>query len=152
MIEDIFSRYPKKPESLVMILQDIQGAMGYLSEAALERVAEELNLPLAKVYSVASFYRVLKFKPTGKHNVKVCMGTACHVKGAPLILNSVLSKLKIKDGETTDDRKFTVQSVGCIGACAIGPVVEVNEECCGNMTVIKANKLLTRIDKNEKKS
>ncbi len=146
MLENIFSRYPKEPSSLVMVLQDVQSELGYLPAEALGEVSTRLGVPRSRVYSVASFYNVLSLEPRGKHLVRVCMGTACHVRGAPLVLDAAVRELGVADGETTADKKFTIQSVGCVGACAIAPVVEIDEEHFGQLTVPKMSKLLKNIE------
>lgn len=145
MLEHILSRYPKEPSSLVMVLQDVQSELGYLPADALREVSVGLGVPRSRVYSVASFYNVLSLEPRGKHLVRVCLGTACHVRGAPLVLDAVQRELGVADGETTGDKKFTIRSVGCVGACAIAPVVEIDEEHYGQMTVPKVSKLLKKI-------
>lgn len=148
-VKEILRKYPKDRTNLVMILQDIQGVIGYLPKEGLELVSQSLKVPKSQVYAVAKFYRVLSLKPVGKNLSRVCMGTACHVRGAPLILDEMLRKLDIDEGETTPDGEFTVQTVGCVGACAIGPVVEINEKHYGHMDVAKVSKLLDGI-KNKK--
>lgn len=145
MLEQILERYPRDRASLVMILQDIQAAEGYLPAEILDELARELRVPRAELYAVATFYNVLSLEPRGRHLVRVCMGTACHVRQAPLILDAATRELGVGDGETTDDREFTLQSVGCVGACAIGPVVEVDADHHGHMTVTKLGRLLRRL-------
>jgi NADH-quinone oxidoreductase subunit E len=145
MLQEILSRYPEDQSSLVMILQDLQAAAGYLPEDALQEVSRRLRIPRAQVYSVATFYNVLSLEPRGRHLVRVCMGTACHVRQAPLILDAATRELGVAAGETTADREFTLQSVGCVGACAIGPVVEIDEVHHGHMTVTRLGKLLGKI-------
>ena len=142
MLENILVRYPKEQSSLVMILQDVQSEYGYLPGDVLENIAAHLSLPKASVFSVATFYRVFSLQPQGKKMVKVCLGTACHVKQGNLILESAERILSIEKGQTTPDGNFTLQSVGCVGACAIGPVVEINDHQYGNVTVPKLTKLL----------
>ncbi|MCU0663557.1 MAG: NAD(P)H-dependent oxidoreductase subunit E [Myxococcota bacterium] len=125
-----------------MILQDVQTELGYLAEESLAEIARHLSMPVAHVHSVATFYNVFSLEPRGEHLVRVCLGTACHVRQASLILDTALRELGVSDGGTTKDRKVTVQSVGCVGACAIGPVVEVDEVHHGHMTVPKMSRLL----------
>ena len=144
MLEQILARYPQDKTSLVMILQDVQAEEGYLSPESLEAVSAALELPRSQVFAVATFYNVLSLEPRAKHLLRVCVGTACHVRGAPLILDAAVRSLGVEDGGTTADREFTLQSVGCVGACAIGPVVEVDGEHHGHMDVIKTTKLLAR--------
>ena len=148
MLERIFSRYPVDRTSLVMILQDVQTEFGYLPTDALKEVSARLQIPAAQVYSVATFYNVLSLVPRGRNLVRVCMGTACHVRQAPLILEAVRRELEIEPGGTTKDGEFTFQSVGCVGACAIGPVVEVNDVHHGHMNVNKMKKLLVKLEQS----
>ena len=150
MLERIFSKYPVERTSLVMILQDVQSEFGYLSTDALKEVSARLQIPAAQVYSVATFYNVLSLVPRGRNLVRVCMGTACHVRQAPLILETVKRVLEIEPGGTTQDGEFTFQSVGCVGACAIGPVVEVNDVHHGYMNVNKMKKLLDKLEQSAK--
>jgi NADH-quinone oxidoreductase subunit E len=133
-----------------MILQDVQSEFGYLPTDALNEVSIRLQIPAAQVYSVATFYNVLSLVPRGRNLVRVCMGTACHVRQAPLILEAVKRELNIEPGGTTEDREFTFQSVGCVGACAIGPVVEINDAHHGHMNVNKINKLLKKLEQSVK--
>jgi NADH:ubiquinone oxidoreductase subunit E len=135
-----------------MILQDVQAEEGYLSPESLEAVSAALGLPRSQVFAVATFYNVLSLEPRAKHLLRVCLGTACHVRGAPLILDAAERSLGIKDGGTTADREFTLQSVGCVGACAIGPVVEIDGEHHGHMDVTRTSKLVAkrRVDADQK--
>lgn len=145
MLDKILSRYPNDAASLVMILQDVQAENGYLPKEVLAEISERLRIPKAQIYSVATFYNVLSLEPRGKHMVRVCMGTACHVRQAPLILDSAVRELGVDVGKTTPDGKFTLQSVGCVGACAIGPVVEIDDTHHGHMTVTRMSRLLRRM-------
>ena len=149
MVEKILANYPRNQGSLVMVLQDVQAEFGYLPKEALEEVSRELGVPRSQVYSVASFYDVLSLKPRGTHLLRVCMGTACHVRQAPLLLEAAERDLAVEDGDTTDDGLFTVQSVGCVGACAIGPVVEIDGEHKGHMTVSQFSRRIARLKKKE---
>jgi NADH-quinone oxidoreductase subunit E len=142
MLEQILSRYPLDKTSLVMILQDVQAEEGYLSPASLDAVSARLGLPRAQVYAVATFYNVLRLEPRAKHLLRVCLGTACHVRGGQLVLDAAARSLGVRDGGTTADREFTLQSVGCVGACAIGPIVELDGEAQGQMDVTKVTRLL----------
>ncbi len=149
MVETILEKYPREQASLVMVLQDIQTEYGYLPGPALEEVSVGLSVPRAQVYSVASFYDVLSLKPQGKHLLRVCMGTACHVRQAPLLLAAAEREMGIEAGETSADGVFTLQSVGCVGACAIGPVVEVDGVHRGHMSVAGLSRQIRRIRKRE---
>ncbi|MGX6980027.1 NADH-quinone oxidoreductase subunit NuoE family protein [Vagococcus elongatus] len=123
-------------------LQEAQRIYGYLPVEVLERISKKLDVPLEKLYSTATFYSQFTFVPKGKYTISVCMGTACYVKGAGDILDSYATSLKIKPGETTPDRKFTLESVRCIGACGLAPVITVNEEVYGRLTKKKGDKVL----------
>ena len=112
---------------LIAVLQRVQEKVGYLPEDAMKMIAERLNLSLNNVYGVASFYKHFHFKPRGKNVVKVCMGTACHVRGAKAVLTEMEDKLGIKEGETTPDLSVTLETVGCVGCCALAPVATVND-------------------------
>lgn len=135
--------------SLVPILQDIQLEFNWLPEEALEIVALELGIPLIDVYGVTTFYRTFSLTPRGKHIVTVCLGTACHVRGGQRVADTISGELKIKPGETTVDMKFTLETVNCLGACALGPVVVIDGEYYGQMTKAKAALLLKKIRKSE---
>jgi NADH:ubiquinone oxidoreductase subunit E len=113
---------------LIAVLQRVQEKIGYLPEDAMKMIAERLSLSLTTVYGVASFYKHFHFKPRGKNVVKVCMGTACHVRGAKSVLDEMESKLGIKEGETTKDLSVTLETVGCVGCCALAPVATVNDQ------------------------
>ena len=112
---------------LISVLQRVQEKVGYLPEDAMKMIAERLSLSLTDVYGVASFYKHFHFKPRGKNIVKVCMGTACHVRGAKAVLTEMENKLRIKEGDTTKDLSVTLETVGCVGCCALAPVVTIND-------------------------
>jgi len=141
----ILDGYPDEPKYLVEVLQDIQQSAGYLSEDAIRGTSERLRVPLIEVYRVANFYKAFSLEPRGKHVVTVCAGTACHVRGAPRMLDEVAGQLGIKPGETTSDGLFTVECVNCLGACALAPVVVVDGEYHHHMTPDKLRKLIVSI-------
>lgn len=130
-------------------LQEAQRIYGYLPIEVLERISKKMDIPLEELYSTATFYAQFSFVPKGKYTISVCMGTACYVKGAGDILDSIENELKIKPGETTSDRKFTLESCRCIGACGLAPVLKVNEEVYGRLTKKKADKVLVTYLKGE---
>jgi len=135
---------------LVEALHTTQEIYGYLPRAALETIASELGLPLSRVYGVASFYSQFRLRPVGKYVIDVCMGTACHVAGAPLVLEAFSQELEIAVGETTSDGLFTLQTVNCVGACALAPVVRVGDlETYGRMGPNEARRLVRRLRKHE---
>ncbi len=122
----ILEKHTEDKGRLIAILEGIQAEYGYLPEESLRMVSNEIGRPLVDVYSVATFYRSFSLKPRGKHLICACLGTACHVRGAPRIVEELKHQLKIKEGETTPDREFTLETVNCLGACALGPVVVID--------------------------
>ncbi len=143
-VDEIVGRYNSEKESLIQVLQDISSEYHYLPESCLRRLTEKLNVPLSEVFSVATFYKTFSLEPRGKHLIHVCLGTACHVRGAPQILSRIERKLSIKAGQTSRDLMFTLETVKCLGACALGPLVVVNGEYHGQMTQAKVDRLLDR--------
>jgi NADH:ubiquinone oxidoreductase subunit E/NAD-dependent dihydropyrimidine dehydrogenase PreA subunit len=124
---DIINHYGKTPDSLIPIMQAINQRYHYLPKNILSYVAQELEVPLSQAYHVATFYTSFSLKPRGKHLIKVCMGTACHVRESPRVLDAIQRSLKIEPGQTTEDKMFTLETVNCLGACALGPVVVVDD-------------------------
>ncbi len=142
----ILDRYKRDRGQLISILQDIQAEYKYLPREAVKVVSSELGIPLSQVYSVATFFKAFSLQPRGRHTIHVCMGTACHVRGAAQILQQMENETKTCCGETTKDGKFTLESVNCVGACALGPVVVVDGEYAGQMTVNKVKPLLEKYE------
>ncbi len=138
----IVEKYHHDRGQLVAILQDIQGEYHYLPKEALVRVSQTLGVPLSQVYNVATFFKAFSLKPRGKHIISVCLGTACHVRGAVKVLEKLERSLSIKSGQTTPDLKFTLETVNCMGACALGPVVRVDGEYFGQMSIEKVDHML----------
>ena len=134
-----------QPSELIEALQDIQLAYNFLPEEALRITAERLEVPVIEVFRVANFYKAFALKPRGKHLVTVCMGTACHVRGAPKFLDEVLGQLNVKPDETTEDGEFTVETVNCLGACALGPVAVINGKYHKHMTSAKLRDLIHKL-------
>ncbi len=145
VIETIVKKYGAKPNALIMILQDVQRQHRYLPVDALNAVAAEMGLPRAQIYGVATFYKSFSLKPKGKHHVCVCTGTACHVRQADVIVDKMQRELGIKPGETTSDMEFSFETVNCLGACALGPLVTANDVYYGNMTVSKVDKMMDKL-------
>lgn len=143
-VEQILDKYEHDQGLLVSILQDIQAEYKYLPREALLRVTQDLKVPLAQVYSVATFFKAFSLKPRGRHLIHVCLGTACHVRGAARVLDKIERDLGIRAGETTPDRRFTLERVNCVGACALGPMVVVDEQYSGQMTIDKVKPLLEK--------
>lgn len=131
-----------EPVSLIALLSEIQDRSHYLPPHSLVLLGEILDIPLSQIYSVATFYNAFSLKPRGAHSIRVCMGTACHVRGAPRILNRIESQLGIAAGETTQDRNVTLETVNCLGACALGPITVVDGLYSGQMSIAKADRLL----------
>ena len=151
-IEEGLTEFSRERSSLIPILQMIQGQYQYLPEASLGLVGRHLDIPVAEVFGVATFYNQFRFNPPGKHPVKVCLGTACHVRGGDIILENFERKLEIKEGETTADREFSIEKVACVGCCALAPVALVGETVHGGMAPSKVEGLILRIEvENEKR-
>jgi NADH-quinone oxidoreductase subunit E len=141
-LKKILERFKQRKTSLIGVLQDISEEHGFLSRNILQEVSEELNVPLSHLYSLATFYTSFRLEPMGEHQIMACVGTACHVRGAPKVVETIERELKINAGETTTDRKFTLETVNCLGACALGPLVVIDGEYNGNMNSKKIIKLL----------
>jgi NADH:ubiquinone oxidoreductase subunit E len=150
VLERILKNRRSQPQQLVEVLQDVQEAVGYIPQEAMTTVAKELGVPLIEVSRVAHFYKAFSLKPRGKHVVTVCMGTACHVRGSPRMLDQVKGELGIEPGETTEDRLFTLERVNCLGACALGPVVVLDGQYHPKMTPSKLRELLESMYASEK--
>ena len=141
-IKSILGKYQHDKGMLVSILQDIQAEFHYLPKETLVEVSQNLDVPLSRVYSVATFFKALSLTPRGRHLINVCLGTACHVRGAVKILERIERDLGIKSGETTKDLRFTLETVNCVGACALGPIAIVDGEYHGQMKTDKVPALL----------
>ncbi len=148
-INEIINQVAMGDGSLIAALEEIQERYRYLPPEALILASERLGVPLSQAYAVATFYNAFSLKPKGKHCRHVCLGTACHVRGSPQVLERLESKLGIKAGGTTRDHLFTLETVNCLGACALGPIVVTDGEYSGQMTVQKTDTLLKRLLKAE---
>ncbi len=144
--ERIFRSYRGERGELIPLLQEVQDAVGYLPPDSMSAVAEFLNIPRVSVYEVASFYSQFHFTRQGKHRIKVCQGTACHVRGGKRVLAALQRKLGIGPGQTTEDYMFSLERVACFGACALAPVMVVDDKVHGRMTPQKALKLLEKLE------
>lgn len=145
--DQIIEVYGPEQRNLIYTLQDIQQEFDYLPRPALEHVSERLAMPLAEVLRVATFYAAFSLEPQGEHLVSVCMGTACHVRGAPRILESLRRNLELEEGtQTTDDMKFTVKSVRCLGCCGLAPVITIDENTHGLLTPDKVAEVLSQYE------
>ena len=140
-LSDVFSSFKGEREDLIPILQRIQLEFGYLSDQAMLAIAGFTGMPESRVYAVATFYAQFRFTPVGKNMVTVCRGTACHVKGAPRILEEIEKHLDIEEGETTPDMEYSLETVACIGACGLSPCIMINKEVKAKLTPKKAARL-----------
>jgi len=138
----IIDKYDSDPEALIMILQDIQDSFRYLPEEALRYISERMDIPLTQLYAVATFYKAFSLTPQGEHTIHVCCGTACHVKGADRIVDRLERELHIKEGGTTLDKKYTLKTVRCVGACSLAPIVLIDDAAHGRLNQDKASKLV----------
>ena len=141
-VDKIIDKHGGRPSSLLQIMLDIQSENNWLPKQALDRIGEKLEVPMNRIQHIATFYKAFSLVPKGRHNVHICVGTACHVRGATRILDSVEESTGIKSGETDLDLKFSVETVNCLGCCALGPVVEVNGKVHGKMTPVKTSEAL----------
>lgn len=138
----IINKYNAEPGQIVSILQDIQAQYHYLPKESLIDISQAVKIPLSRVYAVATFFRAFSLKPRGRHLINVCLGTACHVRGANKVLDKIERTLGINRGKTTDDSKFTLDTVNCMGCCALGPVVKIDDEYFGQMKTDKIDSLI----------
>ena len=138
-----------QPDQLIEVLQDMQAHFNYLPEDGLRIVLERLGVPPIEVFRVASFYKAFSLEPRGRHLLTVCTGTACHVRGAPRLMDTVVGELNIAPGETTEDGAFTLEGVNCLGCCAIGPVVVLDDDYHDHMTPGKLRKLIAKVRKQD---
>jgi NADH-quinone oxidoreductase subunit E len=143
-LDKLLEQYDKERGSLIGLLQDIHEEFGYLPEEYLREASKRLDIPLSRFYSLVTFYSTFRLEPIGKHHVCACVGTACHVRGAPLIVDTIERELGIKAGETTADGEYTLDVVNCVGACALGPLVTVDGEFHGKMTQKTIKKLMKK--------
>ncbi len=141
-IDQIIDKFQCEADTLIQILLDIQSEYHWLPKAALERVGERLNVPMARIQHIATFYKAFSVVPKGRHEVHVCTGTACHVRGATRILDSVEEETGIHPGETDLELKYSLETVNCLGCCALGPVVEIDGKAHGNVTTAKTADIL----------
>ncbi len=141
---EIIGRHGYQKASLIGILQDIQEEMNYLPRKALVQVANSLDLPLTRIYEVVTFYKAFSLEPRGKHTIQVCLGTACHVRGGSRVLDYLENRLEVRPGETTRDLSFTLESVNCLGACALGPMMVIDKKYYGKINTNKIESILKK--------
>jgi len=146
-VAEILNRYQADPGSITSILQDIQEEFSHLPAPALKILAARLDIPLSRILSLATFYRAFSLKPKGKHPVHVCLGTACHVRGAQLVLEKFERELALKTGETSGDMEFSLDAVRCVGCCGLAPVVTIGDEVHGKVTQTKVAGLVKKYKK-----
>jgi NADH-quinone oxidoreductase subunit E len=141
-VDRIIDRHGAEPEMLIGMLQDVQAEYNYLPRPALLRIQRKLGIPLTRVYEVATFYRAFSLEPKGDYICQVCLGTACHLRGGPRIVDAFVRELKVEVGQTTKDGRFTLETVNCLGACALAPLVKVNKEFHSNMRPDRVKRLI----------
>jgi len=141
-VDRIIDRHSAEPSALIEILLDIQNENHWLSQEAMERVSDRLQVPMSRIRHTATFYKAFSLVPKGRHEINVCMGTACHVRGAPRVLEVVQNITGIQPGETDPDMKFSLDTVNCLGCCALGPVMEIDAQHLGKLAPAMAADLL----------
>lgn len=143
-IKQILEKYPKEKDMLISILNEIQERYGYIPKQAQMIISEELSIPMAEIYGVITFYSRFTLEPKGKYNISICLGTACYVKGSQKLLDRAKEKLQIEPGQVTEDGKFSIDDVRCVGACGLAPVFMVNDEVYGNATVKQFDEVIDK--------
>ena len=143
-VDEIIGKYPTQQGVLIQLLLDMQSEFKWIPKEAILRISERLQIPLSQIYRVASFYKAMSLTPRGRHVVSVCLGTACHVRGGARVMDKAEEALEIRAGETTQDMKFTLERVNCLGCCALGPVVVVDKDYHGKLTPTKIKEVLER--------
>ena len=144
VVDEIIEKHGYQEASLIGILQDVQGKMNYLPRKALMQVAKRLSIPLTRIYEVATFYKAFSLEPRGKYSIQVCLGTACHVRGGVRVLDYLENRLDVKAGGTTKDMAFTLLSVNCLGACALGPIMVIDKKYYGKINTNKIEFILKK--------
>ena len=147
-LKEIFKKYKSKTYALISLLQEVQDHFGFLSEEIIRLISENLNIPIAKIYGIITFYSQFKLNPVGKYVVQVCLGTACHVKGSAEILKHFETKLGIKAGQSTPDMKITLETINCIGACSLSPAIAINKKVYGHLDTDIVDSLIRKMQEN----
>ena len=145
-IDQVIEKWKKIPGALITVLRESQNVVGYLPGTLLKYISKELNLPISHVFGVATFYSFFSLKPKGRHTIRICTGTACYVKGSKEAMLSVRKKYGLKEGDTTDDRRFSLECVRCLGACGLAPVMIVDKDIHGEMTSQKVTDVLEKYE------
>ncbi len=151
-IDEIIKKWNSDSEYVIEMLQDVQDCFRHLPEDALRHIAHTIDVPLNRLYHIGTFFSTFSLEEKGKHIIQVCLGTACHVKGAPAVLDAFARELDIKDGETTKDKKFTLEGVRCLGCCSLAPVVAVDEKIYGGVTVSQVKEIISKTKKAGKEA
>jgi NADH-quinone oxidoreductase subunit E len=141
-VESLIDSYVDKKEQLISLLQDVQAEFNYIPQDVLVRISQKLDIPLSQVFSVATFFQAFSLKPRGRHTVTVCLGTACHIKGGQRLVDKMERDYGLKPGETTEDQRFSLETVNCLGCCALGPVVVVDGKYESQVNPEKLDKIL----------
>ncbi|MFH1490436.1 MAG: NAD(P)H-dependent oxidoreductase subunit E [Pseudomonadota bacterium] len=144
-IDSILEKYPSEPRYLISLLQDVQANYRYISEGNMRLVCDHVGVPITQAWSVATFYKAFSLEPRGEHEIKVCLGTACHLKGGQRLVDFLSRTLSVEPGQTTPDLKVTLDTVNCLGACAIAPVVVLDESYHAKMSAGKVDKMLKKL-------
>jgi NADH-quinone oxidoreductase subunit E len=148
-VDRIIASYEARPTALIMILQEVQRVFSYLPREALEQISARMDLALSQIYGVATFYKAFSLTPRGRHVIAVCTGTACHVRNAESVVATLERELHVSRGETSEDGEFTLETVNCVGCCALGPVVVAEDRHVGHVTVGDARELVARMRAEE---
>ena len=146
LVTKVADSHQHDKDMLIQVLLDLQRGLGWLPQEALTEVSRQLRVPATRVYQVASYYKAFSFAPKGRHSIKVCLGTACHVRGAGRVAEKIETDLGIKRSETTPDLKYTLETVNCVGCCALGPMVMIDDEYHGQMTSEKVSPMLAEYE------
>ena len=149
LLDSLIEKYKDKKGNLIPLLQGTQDIFGYIPREAFEKISSEVGIELSDMYGVVTFYAQFRLNPVGKHIIKVCHGTACHVQNANAITDAIQDALKVNDGETTEDGLFTLESVACLGCCSLAPVMMIGDETYGKLTGDKAKKIIRDIKRQE---
>lgn len=147
IVDSIIKKHPKNESSIIQVMLDIQNELYYLPKEVIHYVSKQLNVPLSRTYNLATFYKAFSLKPKGKYPISVCTGTACHVQGALKIMDQITKELKVKEGETTPDKLFSLESVRCLGCCGLAPVITVGKNLHGKIPAAKVPKVLQQYKK-----
>ena len=150
-VDEVLSNNSKNRENLIPILQKVQAKLGYLPALAMEKIAEDTKVPAADVYGLATFYNQFRLNPPGKHQVKVCLGTACYMVGGDITLESFERRMEIKEGETSPDRLYSLERVACVGCCTMAPVVVVDDQVEGKVTPTRVDGIMLALNEQNDK-